>query len=534
MGSSKRASAMQTTIARWLLGLVLASGGAVVWLMIVTAASVFVANQVSTRAVREYKSVVYLESGEPVIRHLRYGPAVERIISQTDSTPDGELIELSKDEISRTWHPFWRIVPFAAEPIYFIDGAIGGWQRRLVDVPTPLPWSVRLVECSINQGRDAHWYAIWPGQPGGFATFECYDEKTKSLRGTLGRAGFQTTKLAAEEGFPAWDRESGRVARLISDYDPPSNEVPQLGNNQFLLSEDRQPDVGMLWLTPLRDELYLINQTQRTVTLVRTFHDEPLRGVDAKPMDFHVMRNNGLSFNQVMLQPRLLLIWQDRLEFVTPTMQPLATATLPEELRGCPFQLSVLAAGGYVAEVTKSEKRGIVQTKLRRDQQDRELLWFDEHGTISRRATIDMPQARWNSWLDWLATYPLRSWSTIALMPLSAASLWRSSDMAAFFDASEQSLGNTNVAAWSAGPTTLALRLQFIATVVRQSPWSFALCLATGLPFAIACWRRQRRFGASPLECLAWSALVYSFGLVGWLAFVTHRDWPARRAVLVA
>jgi hypothetical protein len=527
---SKHASSARTAIARWCLGLVLASGGAVVWLMIVGAALAFVANQVWSHTVRESRSIVFLESGEPVVRHSRITSG--RILSHEDRTVDGQPLEISAEELNRAWHQFWRIEPFAAEPIYSVDGGIGGWQRRLVDVPTPLPWSARLVECSIAGRQDAHWYAIWPDRPEGFATFECYDEKTKSRRGTLGRAGFQTTKIAAEEGFLAWDRESGRVAKLISD--PPRNGLPQFGSNQFLLSEDRHPDVGMLWLTPQRDELYLINQTQRSVTLVRTFRDEPLSGVAAKPMDWQLMRRSGLSFNQVMLQPRLLLIWQDRLEFVTPTMQPLARVTLPEELRGRPFQLSVLAAGGYVAEVTKTEKRGIVQTEFKHNQYERELLWFDEHGTISRRVTIELPQVPWNGWFDWLATYPLQSCSPIALMPLSATSLWRTSDMAAFFDASQQSLGDTDVAAWPPEPTTLSRRLHFIGIVVRKSPWSFALCLASGLPFAIACWRRLRRSGASPWECLAWFGLVYLFGLVGWLAFVTHRNWPVRRALPAA
>lgn len=517
----------KTAIARWFLGLVLASGGAVVWLIIVGAVSAFVVNQISKVEVRESKSIVYRESGEPIVRQYRFRGG--NIISHEDRTADGQPVELSAEELSRAWHQFWWVEMFSAEPIYFVDGAIGGWQRRLVDVATPLPWPVRLVECSIARRQDAHWYAIWPDRPGGFATFECYDEQTKSLRGSLGRSGFRATKLAAEEGFPAWDRDSGRMARLISN--PPSNGVPQLGNSQFLLSEDRDPDVGMLWLTPQRDELYLINQTQRTVTLVRTFRDEPLLGVATKPMDSQVMRNSGLSFNQVMLEPRLLLIWQDRLEFVTPTMQPLATVSLPEELRGRSFQLSVLSAGGYVGEVTKSALRDAGGRQFSHARQDRELVWFDEHGTITRRTTIDLPHVRWNGWLDLIAAYPMQFCSPFALMPLSASSVWRSSDMAAFFDASEQSLGNDAVASVPARPTTFSVRLQFIAAVVRQTPWSFALCLATGLPFAVACWRRLRRFGASPLECLAWSALVYLFGLVGWIAFVAHREWPARRAV---
>ncbi|MBC7816442.1 MAG: hypothetical protein IAG10_06075, partial [Planctomycetaceae bacterium] len=62
---------------------------------------------------------------------------------------------------------------------------------------------------------------------------------------------------------------------------------------------------------------------------------------------------------------------------------------------------------------------------------------------------------------------------------------------------------------------------------------ALVLCLLSGIPFAVLCWRKQRLFGASRSECFAWMLLVYSFGLVGWIAFVTHREWPRRRAAEV-
>ncbi len=381
--------------------------------------------------------------------------------------------------------------------------SIVNWPRSLADAPTPLPWLLRLEDCAIHR-RDRypeHWYFLWPDRTGDSAFLPSYDSRTKSLRGYLGPAGFQTEKPSNEQGFPAWDRNTGKIGQLLSD--PPIYGPLHHANALIALSDERDADLGMLYLTPARDAFYLINLTQKKVELVRAIQGDSLRGYSAKSLDRFVADDPGMAYAQNVLRPRVILRWPDHLEFVTPYLKTLWTVTLPEELRDRSFQLSELKAGGFVAEFFSLKEY--------------QFVWFNEDGIVTKRRTLpqpDRPSSLAWRWAIWHECDDLRP---TALMPLNLSVLWFNSFAGYVMGDDGQWIGDSDE------PTIWSIRQAALATVIRRYPWSFGVCLLSGVPFAIACWRRQRRCGASRFERLAWTGLVYLFGLVGWIAFVAHR-----------
>ena len=496
-------------LSRLLLGLVLTFGGAIVWHAIVSMSSKWVSDRVQSGLVFESRYAVYRESGEPIVQHSRsqgiYSTPYEY------RTFDDEPVTVTDEERLKMGHPTWQIKSFPKSPMLGLNGSIVNWPRRLADAPTPLPWLFRLEDCAIHR-RDRypeHWYFLWPDQPGDSAFLPSYDGRTKSLRGYLGPAGFQTEKPSNENGFPIWDRHTGEIGQLITD--PPNYGPPRHANALIALSDERDADLGMLYLTPARDAFYLINLTQQKVELVRAIPSDSLRGFSAKPLDRFVADDPGMAYTQQVLRPRLILRWPNHLEFVTPNLKTLSKVTLPEELRDRSFRLTELKAGGFVGEYWLTQEA--IGSVLQEDQ----FVWFNEDGVVTKHRTVPQPDRpsslawRWAVWHEYDELRPS------ALMPLNLSVLWFYSEAGSILDDDGQVIGD------SGEPTTWSIRWTALATLIRRFPWSFGVCLLSGVPFAIACWRRLRRCGASRFERLAWTGLVYLFGLVGWIAFVAHR-----------
>lgn len=514
--AERRENGLPTAIARWLLGLVLAVGGANVWMVVVQFASHWLAKRVELNLVFDRRDVVFRESGEPVLqisRNVGY-----HFYPKEYRTLDDEPVTLSQAEQRRAWDPTWRMELFPEVPrLWLNNGARGRWPRRLVDVATPLPWSVRVWEFSIHRANrpPEFWFLTWPDRPGGSTYLTCYDSTTNAVRGHLSLAGFTAEKPSDEQALPAWDRNQRDIGRLIGDS--PSYGIPQRGNTSFLLTEGREPDVGLLYLTPARDAIYVINQTRRTVELARTFRDEPLRGVSAMPQSRTEVRDPVYGFHQVMLSARLALRRSDRLEFVGPDFQTTSTVMLPEELRDRSFDLSVLKSGGYVARYYTPRWMQDLPSN------ETQLLWFTDDGMVTQRRTVPGHEfdrswvTRWFLWRDYEVVNPL------ALMPWHLSALWTNSESGTVTGDDLRLIGTTDE------PTTWSIRQRAITTLIRRFPWSTGLCLLSGVPFAIACGRRLRRCGTSRFERLAWPVLVYVFGIAGWVALATHREWPRGR-----
>lgn len=506
--SQSRATTV-TAVSRLLLGLVLTIGGAIVWHAIVAMSSKWVSDRIQSGLHYESRYSVYRESGEPIVQHSRsqgiYSNAYEY------RTFDDEPVTVTDEELNRMWERTWGIGSFPKTPILGLNGSVVNRPRRLVDVATPLPWSMRLEDWSIHR-RDRYpeyWFFLWPDQPGGSAFLPLYDGRTKSLRGYLGPAGFQSEKPSNENGFLTWDRQTGDIGQFVTE--PANYGLPRFSNTLIALSDERDADLGTLYLTPARDAVYLINLTQRKVELVRTIPGGSLRGFSVRPLARFAADDPGMAYTQQVLRPRLILRWPDHLEFVTPYLKTLSKVTLPEELRDRTFQLSELKAGGFVAEYWSPQ--GVIGSELQKDH----FVWFNADGVVTKRRILSQPDRptslawRWAVWHEYDELRPS------ALMPLNLSVLWLYTEAGSVLDDAGQLIGERGE------PTTWSIRWTALATLIRRFPWSFGVCLLSGVPFAIACWRRLRRCGASRFERLAWTGLVYLFGMVGWVAFVTHR-----------
>jgi hypothetical protein len=148
-------------------------------------------------------------------------------------------------------------------------------------------------------------------------------------------------------------------------------------------------------------------------------------------------------------------------------------------------------------------------------------LWLDAQGQVVKRRGV-LPSVyheyRPSFWYDG------RAGTAASLMP--ATVLW----MLGLASVST-AVDDSGLLAPSPGePLTLATTAKLIRLFVRRFGWRPLLAaLAGGLPFAVLCWRHLRRVGGTRMELVAWVLLVYVFGPPGWIAYRSHRRWPAPR-----
>ena len=344
------------------------------------------------------------------------------------------------------------------------------------------------------------WYFVWPERRTGTGYFVGYDNKTKARLGYLGIEGFSATVPPVAQQFPAWNQAGNQVAQVVSND----------ANRDFIhagIVNGSMPHIeeGMYFITPDRDRAYRISFTKRTVELVRQ---------DLKlPIDFVSLCTVWGSQGHNIGTDRLLR-FADRLEFVDLALQPTNVISLPEELRDPYRYLAVRESGGYFALPYDEHARA-----KNNPTNDQLLLWLDEDGKVTQRRTLTLPNGRSQVSVanDGRLMLPL------SLIPANGLAVLGLSPFVPMFDDSEEVLFQPiDSTTWAS--IANAMRLQS-----ARLGWPLWICLLSGLPFAVACSWRQRRVATSWPERLAWPALVYVFGLAGWIAFVAHRDWPARR-----
>ena len=124
----RRATSYRTAATRWLLGLVLAIGGAALWVGFVTWLSVWLIAFWQDPEVIETRQVTVKSNGEPVVRVIKYQnqSGQQTLVSQTFESLDGEPLTLTSAEQwsreLRSWNlshfnggekrPLWRRLPF--------------------------------------------------------------------------------------------------------------------------------------------------------------------------------------------------------------------------------------------------------------------------------------------------------------------------------------------------------------------------------------------------------------------------------------
>ncbi len=496
----KAASSLSTSIQHWLLGLLLCCGGAIVWGLLVSWVGAGLSWWLNRDQTFESRTVQLRADGEPIVTVSRSSLG-GRAASSELQTVDGKPVVIESDEFplaAKSWHAS----PF---PTSYMDERRSLHEHKLwIDAPEPLPWSLSLlqfVDGDLSAEEARKWYFRWPRHAGGSGFFEGFDNKTKRRIGYLGMSGFSEAEPPAADHFPAWDANKSKTAALITAYNNAFFPPYPIG---ITLSEPGQSLQHGLWfITPQRDRLFVINLTRRTVT-VHPLADKLL----------------GTSIQQVVSggsrEIVLALQWEDRLEVVSPTLKTLREIPFPVELRGKISTFSELKTGEFEASYWgTSSKPGVLPA-------DQHFVRFNDRGEITLRKTVSLPIAtRSDYWPAEVFVVPL------SMVPLSVVS-WLAPYRSAFVvDENQQPIRQPDE------PWTWSLQLRAMRIVIRSFGWLFWTGLLSGLPFGVLCWRKQRLFGASLGARVAWVLLVYSFGLVGWIAFVAHREWPKRRAVEV-
>lgn len=506
-----RASHGRTAIVRWLLGGVLCFGGAMVSSVVAMWSAHWLERTLNaTTSDREYHSILLRDHAEPIVQ-------IHRVVSQREAithhegftTLDGQPLSLEPgaEQLIRSKYISANLFNF---PQYF---STSGESSRFVNDSTgPWPWSLRTSYFGVTgqQGRHSvSWFFFWPDHPGGTGYWVGYDIVTKRRVGYLGKSGLTASIPPIADQFPAWDAESRHTARIMgSDPNYYSSFVfPPSGMSSLSLN-DVGSEVGVLFVTPRRDTIYVLNLTRGSVAAVRSdIPEKQLLGITAR--DFGHQSHPSVQ----SLSTELILIWSDRLEFTTPTLQSLRTVMLPEELRNQSLTFSEQDGDTFVTsnfEFPFGRRREVKSVSY-------PLIWFDKSGTVTRREEVTLP---WNLGFEqWDAE---QFQTPLSLMPIS---LWRYAEIARsgrIPDDDDRYFRQPDE------PMTWTIWWQCLRQIVHRLPWSIGLCAFSGVPFAIACWWQQRRVAASRFERLAWPALVYLFGLVGWIAFVAHREWPRR------
>ena len=495
----------RTGVARWLLGLVLSVGGAMVWWWVVQLSVMWVVQQINKgHGEAEWQQIAFQPSGEPFVHFYRGRGPGEPIVEEPDEyrTLDGEPVTLTANELQVAHERVMSLGKLTTGLRFGVSGTSRQWS----EAPIPLPWSLRCVLVSdawrpgmgTARGR---WFLVWPDRPAGSAYFVEYDVRTATCLGYLGRNGRSPTVPPIEDQFLAWDANGRDAALVINGSNNFSHPFPPIANLISMLDPDDESAAGLLWLTPDRKQLYAVNLTRHTVSLLRTMPDELLRDVITESKRYDALR-----------RVRTVLRWPNRLEFLASELRDNQIVMLPHELHDLDFRLSELQAGGYVAVYQSQPWRRGARSL------DFDLLWFNEQGVVSQRRTFSQPLGDWSHYWE-----PEHFLSPVSMMPLVLLRLndqvWRDT----VHDENSKPIRRPDE------PLTWDTWWKSLRVIVSFNPWRYMLCLFSGVPFAIACWWRLRRFGTSRFERLSWPVLVYVFGLVGWIAFKTHRDWPSQR-----
>ena len=499
----------RSSFQRWLLGLLLCLGGALVWALLLSYVGAGL-NWWFNRSQTTYesRSAFLRDNGDPCVavqRYLRDG----RDRSIEHQTVDGQPIVLEPDELTRTpksWHASAFPTSYTNTNQSHALNAYNLW----IDAPAPFPWSLSLLQFADGDGylrngyfgNGRQWYFRWPRRAGGSGFLEGFDLQTKRRVGFIGMSGFSETEPPAADQFPAWDVNKSATAAFITAYHSETFPPSPLA---ITFSEPGQSLEHGLWIvTPQRDRLFVINLTRRSLVTTRVLSGK-LLGTS--------MQQDATGRSQ---EVTLALFWEDRLEIVSPTLKTLREIRFPKELHGKINSFSERPSGEFEAS------RGVPSSQPEVAPYDEQFVRFNDQGKVSLRRTVTLPPAKpWQYWSAEPYVLPL------SLMPIGVVNLLAPYQSAFMWDENNKPIRQPNE------PLTWSLQLRALRIIIGHIGWTFWLTLLSGLPFAALCVWRQRTLPSSHFDRVAWPLLLCVFGVVGWVAFRTHRRWPVQRAIIV-
>lgn len=325
-----------------------------------------------------------------------------------------------------------------------------------------LPWSERVLAISSDTSPES-WFVVYDGNLRGHAYLVGYDKDSKAKLGYLGSNGFCRTKPPQEEQFVV----DGQM-------------ISQKGNYSLLSGIGSPKEQCLLIYLLTKQGVVEIIPKKRTVKLLR------------KDTDF-VSLNAGvelLNSEDKKTGPRgILLRKPDRVLLLDNEGNELRTYRLPAELRDDVIKFIPLENGTALA------RKGLAGSRA-------ELFWFDATGKIVKHIVVH-----------------LRNPSGLSYTEQALA--------ASFLVPSIGMVGSVLVCyPWGpAGADSLGYGAALSKAIQTCWPALLLTCIV-GVIFAVACYRRQRKYGLpwTPV----WVGFVFLFGVPGFLGYLAHRRWPAR------
>jgi hypothetical protein len=445
-------------------------------------------------------------NGEPCVTVQRYRrDRVERSIEY--QTLNGQPIVLDPDELTQTRNWSTTSFPTNYDNQRHAPNAYNLW----IDAPEPLPWSMSLPQFMDGDWSTRHqreWYFRWPRRAGGSGFFEGYDLKTKRRIGFIGMSGFSETVPRAADQFPAWDSNKSATAAFVTQGS--IHTLPQAISAMALNKPGESPEYGLWFITPKRDRLFVINLTRRSIVATRELTGK-LLGTGQRDQT----GNDSLSHRGVpQTNPTLTLLWEDRLEVVSPTLQTVREIRFPKELQRKVSSLMELPSGEFEESYSDRSPQPLVIPA------EQHFFRFNDRGEVTLRKSVTVPLSQSSPY--WSAE---QYFMPLSLTPICALSWVTPSFTGYFYDENGNPLRQPDE------PMTWNLQLRAIQIGLTSLGWnaSFWLTVFSGLPFGGLCAWRQRTLPTSLFDRIAWPLLVCAFGVVGWIAFRTHRRWPERR-----
>jgi hypothetical protein len=352
-------------------------------------------------------------------------------------------------------------------------------------------WSQRAVPFVDNGALRPNWYFIHDGEPAGSGYFIGYDRLVKRAIGYIGRGGFRSDPPPSDEQFVV-DR------RVLPDLTKFSNAVgaaPDAPNWLPPRTAGYSADVVHLLSA---GHLYDVDVMQRTVRDAWPDGDLISLGV-AHEYARASARSTDIKRSWLVLRTRERIV----VHGVEPGDE--RSFVLPTELRGAYLLLYFATDGTAIADLTRwSGSNG-------------SIVRFDTTGKVVDRHSVELKNQNTDVFHQGAVRYIFSALSP-GILPGGTIVFFTAAEDIAIFNAMNQ--GAIDERESGLLPT---LRRAFFDTWPQSLVQIVLSAVLAGL-----CWRRQRLY--TQRGTWAWMALVFLFGLPGWLGYLWHRRWPALAA----
>ncbi|HZV06270.1 MAG TPA: hypothetical protein VE999_14420 [Gemmataceae bacterium] len=347
-----------------------------------------------------------------------------------------------------------------------------------------LSWDQRIN--SFADGRVPHgfWYFVTDGRRDGSGYFVGYDSENRSCLGYLGLGGFKESPLPNEERIPFAGPASG----------------PQAGLQGRLLCNQ----------TGFASHPHFNNAGRAGKGSVSSW-------------DVYVHSRDGKLYH-ADLQKRTIHVAFDRSPFISAAL----TAGVFDAVHGLPYRPAVRTADAVLVldEHGGMLKRFPIPASLR----ERDIN-FAETSTGGAVMYAETPEDLFTSEVEYhicRLDSEGRSWEATTVLPFLDSDRFILT-AAGFVIPSPLGLAGTvgTLRTWMLLDFGLATTYpEALGQALTEFRSAFAIAQLLAFGFAVLCYRRQVRYGASRAERIIWPLFVLVLGLPGWIGYRFGRSWP--------